>query len=48
MQENGRLNLFELHPREFKNLLTNIRGDRRVKTFKTDGFHACLSQLPPK
>lgn len=48
MQENGRLNLFELHPREFKNLLTNIRGDRRVKAFQADGFHACLSQLPPK
>ncbi len=48
MNQPDRLNLFELHPREFKTLLTNIRGDRRIKAFQKDGFHACLSQLPPK
>jgi len=48
MREHDRLSLFELHPREFKSLLTNIRGDRRIKAFQKDGFHACLSQLPPK
>ncbi len=48
MREQDRLNLFELHPREFKTLLQNIRGDRRIKAFQKDGFHACLSQLPPK
>lgn len=48
LRDFDRINLFELHPREFKTLLKNIRGDRRIKAFQTDGFHACLSQLPPK
>jgi len=48
LREHDRLSLFELHPREFKTLLQNIRGDRRIKAFQKDGFHACLSQLPPK
>ena len=48
LREHDRINLFELHPREFKTLLQNIRGDRRIKAFQKDGFHACISQLPPK
>jgi len=48
LREHDRLSLFELHPREFKSLLQNIRGDRRIKAFQKDGFHACVSQLPPK
>lgn len=48
LREHDRLSLFELHPREFKTLLQNIRGDRRIKAFQKDGFHACMSQLPPK
>lgn len=48
LREHDRLSLFELHPREFKSLLQNIRGDRRIKAFQKDGFHACMSQLPPK
>ncbi|MDX1352629.1 MAG: 23S rRNA (adenine(2030)-N(6))-methyltransferase RlmJ [Thiomicrorhabdus sp.] len=48
LREHDRINLFELHPREFKTLLQNIRGDRRIKAFQKDGFHACMSQLPPK
>lgn len=48
LREHDRLSLFELHPREFKSLLQNIRGDRRIRAFQKDGFHACMSQLPPK
>lgn len=48
LREHDRLSLFELHPREFQTLLKNIRGDRRIKAFQKDGFHACISQLPPK
>jgi len=48
LREQDRLSLFELHPREFKTLLQNIRGDRRIKAFQKDGFQACMSQLPPK
>lgn len=48
LRDYDRLGLFELHPREFKSLLQNIRGDRRIKAQQTDGFHACMSQLPPK
>jgi len=48
LREDDRISLFELHPREFKTLLQNIRGDRRIKAFQKDGFHACISQLPPK
>ncbi|WP_040728313.1 23S rRNA (adenine(2030)-N(6))-methyltransferase RlmJ [Thiomicrorhabdus sp. Kp2] len=48
LREHDRMSLFELHPREFKTLLQNIRGDRRIKAFQKDGFHACISQLPPK
>jgi 23S rRNA (adenine2030-N6)-methyltransferase len=48
LREQDRLNLFELHPREFKTLSQNFRRDKRIKTFNPDGFHACLSQLPPK
>ena len=48
LREQDRMSLFELHPREFKSLLQNIRGDRRIKAFQKDGFHACISQLPPK
>ena len=48
MRDFDRINLFELHTREFQTLLKNIRGDRRIKAFQSDGFHACLSQLPPK
>ncbi|MBN2866065.1 MAG: 23S rRNA (adenine(2030)-N(6))-methyltransferase RlmJ [Thiotrichales bacterium] len=48
LREHDRGSLFELHPREFKSLSANFADDRRFKTFQADGFHACLSQLPPK
>lgn len=48
LREHDRISLFELHPREFQTLLKNIRGDHRVKASQKDGFHACISQLPPK
>lgn len=48
LREHDRASLFELHPREFKILCKNFEGDRRLKPFQSDGFHACLSQLPPK
>ncbi|QCU89838.1 23S rRNA (adenine(2030)-N(6))-methyltransferase RlmJ [Thiomicrorhabdus sediminis] len=48
LREHDRLNLFELHPREFKTLSQNFANDRRIKVFQKDGFHGCNSQLPPK
>ncbi|BBP43400.1 23S rRNA (adenine(2030)-N(6))-methyltransferase RlmJ [Thiosulfativibrio zosterae] len=48
LREFDRASLFELHPREFKTLTANFADDRRLKAFQADGFHACLSQLPPK
>jgi len=48
LREQDRLNFFELHPREFKTLSQNFKHDRRISVFNQDGFHACISQLPPK
>ena len=52
LRQQDRASLFELHPTEFKNLITNSRHHRgeckRIKLFQDDGFQACLSQLPPK
>ncbi|WP_319557489.1 23S rRNA (adenine(2030)-N(6))-methyltransferase RlmJ [Thiomicrorhabdus sp.] len=48
LREHDRANLFELHPREYQNCLANFGKDRRFKVFNKDGFHACISQLPPK
>ncbi|WP_319381523.1 23S rRNA (adenine(2030)-N(6))-methyltransferase RlmJ [Thiomicrorhabdus sp.] len=48
LREQDRANLFELHPREYQNCQTNFGKDRRFTVFNKDGFHACISQLPPK
>lgn len=48
LREQDRLSLFELHPREYKTLSRNFKSNRRIKCFQADGFHACISQLPPK
>ncbi|MBO1924086.1 23S rRNA (adenine(2030)-N(6))-methyltransferase RlmJ [Thiomicrorhabdus sp. 6S3-12] len=48
LRETDRAHLFELHPREYKLCKNNFADDRRFKVFNSDGFHACLSQLPPK
>lgn len=47
LREHDRLGLFELHPREQAALRLNFSGDRRIHTFQNDGFHGCMSQLPP-
>ncbi|QBZ83076.1 Ribosomal RNA large subunit methyltransferase J [Hydrogenovibrio crunogenus] len=48
LREQDRLGLFELHPREQATLRQNFAGDRRIHVFQDDGFHGCISQLPPK
>ncbi|MDG4812517.1 23S rRNA (adenine(2030)-N(6))-methyltransferase RlmJ [Hydrogenovibrio sp. 3SP14C1] len=48
LREQDRLGLFELHPREHTTLRQNFAGDRRIHAFQEDGFHGCISQLPPK
>lgn len=48
LRDYDRAALYDLHPREFETLKNNFAGDRRIKTHQSDGFHACISQLPPK
>lgn len=48
LRDDDRLSLFELHPREYKTLSQNFKNDKRIHTFNSSGFQACLSQLPPK
>lgn len=48
LREYDRLSLFELHPREYKTLSSNFKQDRRIHISNSNGFQACLSQLPPK
>lgn len=47
LRDHDRLNLFELHPREFKNLQNNMVNDRRIKITQSDGFQAYNSLFPP-
>lgn len=52
LREQDRGGLYELHPNEFQQLIEHSREHRaeckRIKIFQSDGFQACLSQLPPK
>jgi len=48
LRPQDRLALYERHPREYQRLQQNMRNDARIKTYQTDGFQACLSQLPPR
>lgn len=48
LREQDRLALYELHPQAFKALSENFANDKRIKAYQSDGFQACLSQLPPK
>lgn len=48
LREQDRLSLFELHPREYKTLCHNFKQNRRLHISNSNGFQACLSQLPPR
>lgn len=48
LRPQDRLGLYELHPKEYQHLKHNMETDVRIKTFQSNGFQACLSQLPPK
>ncbi len=47
-REQDRLTLTELHPNDFSLLLQEMRGDRRVKLFKEDGYQRLKAAMPPK
>ena len=47
LREQDKAELFELHPNDFERLAELVRGDRRIKTYKQDGFSGLLSKLPP-
>ncbi|CAM3753354.1 23S rRNA (adenine(2030)-N(6))-methyltransferase RlmJ [Parendozoicomonas haliclonae] len=42
-----KLALFELHSADYRDLVRNFEGDRRVSTSNTDGFKGLISLLPP-
>lgn len=48
LRPQDRLALYELHPQAFKDLKNNFNHDKRIQMHQSDGFHACISQLPPK
>jgi 23S rRNA (adenine2030-N6)-methyltransferase len=48
LRDYDRLSLFELHPREYQTLSKNFKQDRRIHIANSNGFQACISQLPPK
>lgn len=48
LRDQDRLALYELHPQEYALLHKNLSQDVRIKCHPSDGFQACLSQLPPK
>jgi 23S rRNA (adenine2030-N6)-methyltransferase len=43
-----RLFLFELHTAESRRLEDNVKCDKRIKTFRTDGLKDSFGLLPPK
>lgn len=46
LREQDKAVLYELHPNDFKLLQENMRGDKRIKVHKQDGFSGLLSLLP--
>jgi 23S rRNA (adenine2030-N6)-methyltransferase len=48
LRAQDRLDFFDLHPNESQILRKNFAGDKRIHVYPKDGFHACMSQLPPK
>lgn len=48
LREHDRLALCELHPREYQTLVSNFKGDRRIKIFNQDGFQKAIATMPPK
>ncbi|MFM2477840.1 23S rRNA (adenine(2030)-N(6))-methyltransferase RlmJ [Celerinatantimonas sp. MCCC 1A17872] len=47
LREQDRLFLYELHPSDHKQLLTQTRKDKRVQVKLGDGFKGALAHLPP-
>ena len=47
LRKQDRLNLFELHPADSRQLARNFKTDRRVKVHTEDGFAGLKSLLPP-
>lgn len=43
-----RLFLYELHTAESRQLVDNVKKDKRIKTFRADGLKDSLGLLPPK
>lgn len=48
LREQDRAQLYELHPTDFTLLQELMRGDRRVRVEKSDGYAGLIAAMPPK
>jgi 23S rRNA (adenine2030-N6)-methyltransferase len=48
LRDNDRLILNELHPEDYRTLIDNFKGDRRVKITQQDAYISVKALLPPK
>ncbi|WP_430462835.1 23S rRNA (adenine(2030)-N(6))-methyltransferase RlmJ [Thalassolituus sp. LLYu03] len=48
LREQDRAQLYELHPTDFVQLQELMRGDRRIRVDKSDGYAGLISSMPPK
>lgn len=46
-RDHDRMQLCELHPREFETLRKNMQGERRIKLFRENGFQRAIASMPP-